>query len=59
MTVLNVIVLALEGFIERLPISSSARLILIPAVTGWLDRGSMVDAAPHLGTILATGAGVQ
>lgn len=54
MTVLNILVLALlQGFTELLPISSSAHLILVPAVTGWPDQGLMVDAALHLGTFFA------
>lgn len=54
MSVLNIIVLALlQGLTELLPISSSAHLILVPAVTGWPDQGLMVDAALHLGTFAA------
>jgi len=38
-TVLNIIVLALlQGFTELLPITSSAHLILVPAITGRLDQ---------------------
>ncbi len=54
MTVANILVLALlQGFTELLPISSSAHLILVPAITGWPDQGLMVDAALHLGTFFA------
>ncbi len=54
MTVANILVLALlQGFTELLPISSSAHLILVPALTGWPDQGLMVDAALHLGTFFA------
>ncbi|HEY4134467.1 MAG TPA: undecaprenyl-diphosphate phosphatase [Alphaproteobacteria bacterium] len=54
MSVLNIIVLALlQGLTELLPISSSAHLILVPAITGWPDQGLMVDAALHLGTFAA------
>jgi undecaprenyl-diphosphatase len=53
-TVANILVLALlQGFTELLPISSSAHLILVPAITGWPDQGLMVDAALHLGTFFA------
>lgn len=51
MTPLNILVLAvLQGLTELLPISSSAHLILVPAISGWPDQGLMVDAALHLGT---------
>jgi len=53
-SLINILVLALlQGFTELLPISSSAHLILVPAVTGWPDQGLMVDAALHLGTFFA------
>lgn len=53
-TILNILVLALlQGLTELLPISSSAHLILVPAITGWPDQGLMVDAALHLGTFCA------
>jgi undecaprenyl-diphosphatase len=57
MTLLNILVLALlQGFTELLPISSSAHLNLVPKVTGWPDQGLTMEAPPHLGTFLATGA---
>ena len=54
MTTINILALALlQGITELLPISSSAHLILVPAITGWPDQGLMVDAALHLGTFFA------
>lgn len=47
-------VLALvQGITEFLPISSSAHLILVPALTGWRDQGLVIDVAVHVGTLLA------
>lgn len=42
-----------QGVTEFLPISSSAHLILMPALTGWSDQGVGFDLAVHLGTLLA------
>lgn len=54
MTLFQIIVLALlQGVTEFLPISSSAHLILVPALTGWRDQGLIVDVAVHVGTLLA------
>lgn len=54
MTLLQLIVLAaVQGVTEFLPISSSGHLILVPAVTGWNDQQLLVDVAVHLGTLLA------
>lgn len=54
MTLLQLIVLAaVQGVTEFLPISSSGHLILVPAVTGWPDQKLLVDVAVHLGTLLA------
>ncbi|GAA3896704.1 undecaprenyl-diphosphate phosphatase [Halomonas cibimaris] len=51
---LQVIVLAaVQGFTEFLPVSSSAHLILIPALTPWGDQGLAFDVALHLGSLLA------
>lgn len=44
---------ALQGFTEVLPISSSAHLILIPWLFGWPESGLTFDVALHLGTFLA------
>jgi undecaprenyl-diphosphatase len=51
---LQIVVLTIvQGITEFLPISSSGHLLLIPAVTGWPDQGINLDAAVHLGTLLA------
>lgn len=51
---LHLIVLAaVQGITEFLPISSSAHLILVPAVTGWTDQGLAIDVAMHIGTLFA------
>jgi undecaprenyl-diphosphatase len=45
-------VLALvQGITEFLPISSSAHLILAPAVFGWADQGPWFDIAVHVGSL--------
>lgn len=52
MTLLHLVVLALiQGVTEFLPISSSAHLVLLPALTGWPDQGLSIDIAVHLGTL--------
>jgi undecaprenyl-diphosphatase len=54
MTLLHLAVLALiQGITEFLPISSSAHLILEPALTGGRDQGLTIDAAVHAGTLAA------
>ena len=51
---LHLVVLAVvQGITEFLPISSSAHLILVPALTGWADQGLALDVAVHIGTLLA------
>ncbi len=50
----SLVLLALiQGIAEFLPISSSAHLILFPALTGETDQGVAIDAAMHVGTLLA------
>ena len=44
---------ALQGLTEFLPISSSAHLILLPAVVSWPDQGLEFDIAVHVGTLAA------
>ncbi|MBI5835724.1 MAG: undecaprenyl-diphosphate phosphatase [Candidatus Eisenbacteria bacterium] len=44
---------AVQGLGEFLPISSSAHLILAPWFLGWRDPGLTFDVSLHLGTLLA------
>ena len=44
---------AVQGLSEFLPVSSSAHLILIPWLFNWQDPGLAFDVALHLGTLLA------
>ncbi len=44
---------AVQGLGEFLPISSSAHLILVPKYFGWQDFGLAFDVSLHLGTLLA------
>lgn len=44
---------AVQGLTEFLPVSSSAHLVLIPWLMGWEDSGLAFDVALHLGTLLA------
>jgi undecaprenyl-diphosphatase len=54
MTAIQAIVLgAVQGFTEFLPISSSAHLILVPWFLGWRDQGLTFDVVLHAGTLLA------
>lgn len=48
-----VILAVIQGITEFLPISSSAHLILFPALTGGEDQGLVFDAAVHVGTLAA------
>jgi len=50
----HLLILALiQGLTEFLPVSSSAHLILLPALTGAEDQGITLDVAVHVGTLLA------
>ncbi|MET0091052.1 MAG: undecaprenyl-diphosphate phosphatase [Candidatus Thiodiazotropha sp.] len=54
MELLQIIILAaVQGLTEFLPISSSAHLILAPQVTGYADQGLAFDVAVHVGTLAA------
>ena len=44
---------AVQGLAEFLPISSSAHLVLVPWLLRWNDPGLAFDVALHLGTLLA------
>ena len=43
----------LQGLTEFLPISSSAHLVLMPTLFGWVDQGLAFDVALHVGTLTA------
>ncbi len=52
MPLYHLLILALiQGLTEFLPVSSSAHLILFPALTGTADQGLAVDVAVHVGTL--------
>jgi undecaprenyl-diphosphatase len=54
MSILQAVVLgALQGLTEFLPVSSTAHLILLPWALGWPDPGLSFDVALHLGTLVA------
>ena len=54
MSLLQIVVLTIvQGITEFLQISSSGHLLLVPVVTGWPDQGLDLDAAVHVGTLLA------
>ncbi|MEW8428988.1 MAG: undecaprenyl-diphosphate phosphatase [gamma proteobacterium symbiont of Ctena orbiculata] len=54
MELLQIILLAaVQGLTEFLPISSSAHLILASVVTGYEDQGLAFDVAVHVGTLAA------
>ena len=54
MDLLHIILLAaIQGLTEFLPISSSAHLILPSAILGWKDQGLAFDVAIHLGSLAA------
>jgi undecaprenyl-diphosphatase len=44
---------ALQGLTEILPISSSAHLLLVPRILGWPESGLTFDVALHLGSMIA------
>lgn len=44
---------AVQGLTEFLPISSSGHLILLEKLFGWAEQGLSFDVAVHIGTLLA------
>lgn len=48
-----VVLALLQGFVEFLPISSSAHLVIPSLVLGWPDQGLAFDVAVHVGTLAA------
>ncbi|MEK7132326.1 MAG: undecaprenyl-diphosphate phosphatase, partial [Patescibacteria group bacterium] len=54
MTIIQAVILgAVQGITEFLPISSSGHLILIPKILSWSESGLAFDLALHLGTLIA------
>lgn len=54
MSVLHAIILgAIQGLTEFIPVSSSGHLVAVPHLLGWAYQGKSFDAALHLGTLLA------
>jgi undecaprenyl-diphosphatase len=54
MELFDIVILALiQGITEFLPISSSGHLALWPLLTGRADQGPAMDAAVHVGTLVA------
>src|ERR1700693_6111878 len=50
-----VVLAAVQGLTEFLPVSSTAHLALIPWLFHWTDPGLAFDVALHLGTLVAVG----
>ena len=50
---LILIVAAIQGVTEFLPVSSSGHLVLIPLVTSHPYQGQTIDVAAHVGTLVA------
>lgn len=47
------LIAAIQGITEFLPVSSSGHLILLPSLTGMTDQGQVIDVAVHVGTLFA------
>src|SRR5436309_13282990 len=52
-TIQAIVLGAIQGLTEFLPISSTAHLIIIPKLLGWEDPGLTFDVALHVGTLVA------
>jgi undecaprenyl-diphosphatase len=49
----SIILGAVQGLTEFLPISSSGHLVIVPALFGWKDPSLTFDLVLHLGTLIA------
>jgi undecaprenyl-diphosphatase len=52
-TIQSIVLGAVQGFAEFLPISSTAHLRVIPALVGWEDPGAIWSAVVQMGTLAA------
>jgi len=48
-----ILLAVIQGVTEFLPVSSSAHLVLFPALTGQEDQGLVIDVAVHVGSLCA------
>jgi len=54
MNIIEAVILgAIQGITEFLPISSSGHLIFVPELFGWADQGLWFDVVVHLGSLVA------